>query len=1229
MEGYLLVKGCTFSVDSKADWIGAWCILNGQSLQLHEGKQTNEALGTVSLELSIDSSSNCHVADSRGTFMFVIRTLKQGITYFRADNKPSLIKWVSRIQFSSAHGALVNGKFIDHYNRVLGFNSFDRPSETQIKEAVEEKLSQLRRDRVKKKLNVETSVHSDTELAHTFTMPLTERDIREAASILRNALVSTIGKKINSKNIHTDEETFAYEAKLLKSPKFGFGLHLGENVDMNCACVVSVKPSLNILGLRPKKPYLKGIKPGDLVVAINDEDIVAWPLSRLVEHLSTNVDTIGTIATFRFLRFESDDQGIHAAIDSGDMLQILESLETEVQEEKVMDDGERESTSDSSRVRKNEDDDNAETKIKEHKFPEHDDDGSMNSRLVSPLFEKNGGEEAHQDVSVGEALSNNRQFDTPEKVIDQVLEYQAVTVASQGEPRQHEGPIMSRTVGSGDITFHAPNHYYPQLKQKGGRRRFSLSMYALSDTYSMVRAEVTKKNKRLGLENYVSNIRKLATDAISEEGHTIILGWNESTAGVVVELVLQRIRQPRPSFLVRLFGDTKATERPGNVLILCGKTEKEMQTALESAFMALNFKWEIHMRKFVLFRTGDPTDFNELMKVRINKAKAIITMTTDLDDSEFVLSGGKLHNGSTLKSLLAIRTLIFSDSGSDELSPALFRNRNSTKDPRSKGEKDVAQDLEGITFNDESPTGNDIHRRILLHLTKPSPFIDAICFRNQKNEQWILPLQTYRFIDSMLFSCASNPGAAQIYSEMLRQSGHGLRCVDISLVCGGPDDSKGGLTGLTYSDAQDYFSDASLVGLISGSSSRLDATIDMYSTTSDNEGLCPDPSTILKERDILVFVGMEDIPKTSSDAREKVLKYRAVAMAYTRSRETSARPRERNLSKTADSNLINLSFKKEMKDILICGWKLEWGTEPERLRKQVLQLAQRLGPGCMICFMNDLSIDLFDQVMQSCKFCPTHANRETAKTWIVGNACPGVFISYFMGESSSHSDMDSLFEYHVFQTILVCYLSSQVGGVLNREDHETARRLSITRTLNTMVVLRYMYKQKYEREKIPMHVVVETCDDSTAMISVPPSGPRFTDFINIQAISSRILTVAILQPKMRRLLCELFDDNEATANVVLIPALDFLKAMIPETATTKPKRGVTPTARQSTKNAKQLIVNFGVVRQLVAIHSKSVRIRCIGIVGPAGPIFNPKLKDAYQYTKHDRLLCISKELIDL
>ena len=116
MEGYLLVKGCTFSVDSKADWIGAWCILNGQSLQLHEGKQTNEALGTVSLELSIDSSSNCHVADSRGTFMFVIRTLKQGITYFRADNKPSLIKWVSRIQFSSAHGALVNGNFIDHYN---------------------------------------------------------------------------------------------------------------------------------------------------------------------------------------------------------------------------------------------------------------------------------------------------------------------------------------------------------------------------------------------------------------------------------------------------------------------------------------------------------------------------------------------------------------------------------------------------------------------------------------------------------------------------------------------------------------------------------------------------------------------------------------------------------------------------------------------------------------------------------------------------------------------------------------------------------------------------------------------------------------------------------------------------------------------------------------------------------------------------------------------------------
>merc|ERR1740117_1835347 len=98
------------------------------------------------------------------------------------------------------------------------------------------------------------------------------------------------------------------------------------------------------------------------------------------------------------------------------------------------------------------------------------------------------------------------------------------------------------------------------------------------------------------------------------------------------------------------------------IIILTDKlTKEEMDEILEEAFNArgINPKrtrvgWD------VVCRVGDPCSVHDLVRVNAHEATSIITMMTKDDLLEDELSGGKIKNGATIRTTLALRHLLLS-----------------------------------------------------------------------------------------------------------------------------------------------------------------------------------------------------------------------------------------------------------------------------------------------------------------------------------------------------------------------------------------------------------------------------------------------------------------------------------------------------------------------------------------------------------------------------------------
>ena len=211
------------------------------------------------------------------------------------------------------------------------------------------------------------------------------------------------------------------------------------------------------------------------------------------------------------------------------------------------------------------------------------------------------------------------------------------------------------------------------------------------------------------VKNYMESLQSGATRVL-EENHTLILGWNESTARVVIQTaflrrqyqMLNENKYPILKYvpLLRLIMSyLNLLERPStsmaaaDIVILTDKmTKEEMHKALEQT---LNERGIVPGRtklgQNIVCRVGSPSNVNDLIRVGAHKASAILVQVTADDAIEEDLSGGNIKNGATVRVTLAVRNCILANAPNGVINTDL---------------------------------------RIILQMSNPSQFVDAACFKN-------------------------------------------------------------------------------------------------------------------------------------------------------------------------------------------------------------------------------------------------------------------------------------------------------------------------------------------------------------------------------------------------------------------------------------------------------------------------------------------------------------------
>ena len=171
---------------------------------------------------------------------------------------------------------------------------------------------------------------------------------------------------------------------------------------------------------------------------------------------------------------------------------------------------------------------------------------------------------------------------------------------------------------------------------------------------------------------------KDGTTKVLEENHTVILGWNEATARCVVQMSFlrrqyQMLNESQYPFLklssLLLPFMKPFLERPStsvaahNIVILCNnKTKDEVHTLLQHTLDERGISNKrTRIGSNIVCRYGDPTDVNDLLRVGVHRAAAVLVQVTDDDVVEEDNSEGCIQNGATLRVALALRNTLFAN----------------------------------------------------------------------------------------------------------------------------------------------------------------------------------------------------------------------------------------------------------------------------------------------------------------------------------------------------------------------------------------------------------------------------------------------------------------------------------------------------------------------------------------------------------------------------------------
>jgi hypothetical protein len=304
-------------------------------------------------------------------------------------------------------------------------------------------------------------------------------------------------------------------------------------------------------------------------------------------------------------------------------------------------------------------------------------------------------------------------------------------------------------------------------------------------------------------------------------GHTVIVGWNEATVRVVVQLCFLRetlavqnrtlIRRVFP--WLRVKPSSPVVNSP--IVLLCDTMSKrEMEAVLEKTLEERGVsRKSTTLRSNVICRSGKPSDPHVLLRVGAHRACAVLVMSTDGDATARAATNGVVQCGYTLSILLAIRQLNIS------LRPAKL--------------------WDGF--------------RCVVQSDVPSESLKCASFTNPKGEPVVSAVDLNRIANALIFTCTAYPGLANVLLDAIDFESYAFRAKDAPAL---------GLVGKTLAETTLMYKNAVVCGAVDKR-----VFVDP-SEPNFMQGLCVDVERRFTEHDRVIFLSETSTPTLSDFCKD-------------------------------------------------------------------------------------------------------------------------------------------------------------------------------------------------------------------------------------------------------------------------------------------------------------------------------------------------------------------------
>ena len=598
---------------------------------------------------------------------------------------------------------------------------------------------------------------------------------------------------------------------------------------------------------------------------------------------------------------------------------------------------------------------------------------------------------------------------------------------------------------------------------------------------------------------------------VAADGHTLILGWNEATLRAVVQCSFLRRQYQMLNegkflgilfyfqSLIPAFKWCGLLERPSTSLAVSdivimdnSITKEEMHIRLAQTLAERGIlPWRTKLGRNIICRVGNPTNVNDLIRVGAHRAAAILVMITEQDTKEEDESNGRIFNGATLRTTLALRQVLFTNPYDEARGVTVFP---------------------GL--------------RIILQMLHPSEYVDAACFVHPDGKDVVIPMDLSLFLNTLMFKCAAQPGLSSILMSILDFEGSAIRRRKASNLRSGPKNAYGDCIGKTFGLLRREFSRAIFIGIIRPSMPK--AFIKRRGF-----GLCPDPHIVIEPDDLLIFIGPKSNPVHSHEMLDTFNEYIKEAEEI---RDANPDIEKHHMSSWKESSKIK-------SNVLVCGWREVWNAHPERLHARIEEVVRMRKAGSTITFVNGVTQELFKHHMLDKNLIHEETVQDGSNAVsIYGYAKvhkhEGVRLRHITGDAASAPVLSPVINATTIHTAIV--LGTQTSVRLGAHHRDT-------RILNILLLLRKLWSIK--REGIPMHIVGENNEDMTARLALAPKriGKIRTepDFVNSQAVSARALVQTLAYPLIQPAIQDLFQESKNSAEIVTVAANEYLPLNTP------------------------------------------------------------------------------------